>query len=76
LKVVRVVEIDMQNPHPDPLQQQPFDDMEGLRDFSPGTIERRRVLGREIALGRLEPFLGRLPSPTQPTAAEAVASRS
>ena len=76
LKVVRVVEIDMQNPHPDPSQQQPFDDMEGLRDFSPRTIERRRALGREIALGRLEPVLGHLPPTAQPAAAEAVASRS
>jgi predicted acylesterase/phospholipase RssA len=55
-KIVTVVEIDMQNPNGGTArsaEQMEIDDSEGLRDFSPGTVELRRAAGYEIATEKL-----------------------
>jgi NTE family protein len=53
-KVVSVVDVDLQNPEDDTTgAEQPFDDADGLRDFSAATVERRRSAGYTIAAARL-----------------------
>ena len=54
-KVIKVLDLDMQDPEHSPLpgrqeaEQDPADDQDGLRDFSPATVERRRAHGYEFA---------------------------
>ena len=36
------------------IAEQPFDDADGLRDFSPDVIRRRRALGRNYASAKLQ----------------------
>ncbi|MFL5170971.1 MAG: hypothetical protein ACJ8CX_09965, partial [Microvirga sp.] len=56
-KVIKVVDIDMQDPSDsDPTPQDSADDEYGLRDFSPPTIERRRERGHALGVKRLTPF--------------------
>jgi NTE family protein len=57
-KVVKVLDLDMQDPSHAPLpgRQDVADDQDGLRDFSPATVERRRAHGYEFAMGQLRPF--------------------
>src|SRR3954468_19265740 len=56
-KVIKVVDIDMQDPSDsDPTPQDSADDEYGLRDFSPPTIERRRANGYALAMKRLAPL--------------------
>jgi NTE family protein len=56
-KVIKVVDIDMQDPSDsDPTPQDSADDEYGLRDFSPPTIERRRERGHALGMKRLAPF--------------------
>ena len=57
-KLVTVIDVDMQDPGDgEPDKQKPFDDLEGLRDFSPKTVERRRSAGYRIATRRLSAHL-------------------
>ena len=57
-KLVTVVDVDMQDPSDgQPARQNPLDDHEGLRDFSPRTVEYRRAAGYIIATKRLTPYL-------------------
>ena len=52
----------MQDPEHSPLpgrqeaEQDPADDQDGLRDFSPATVERRRAHGYEFARRQLGPW--------------------
>jgi hypothetical protein len=47
----------MQDPSDgEPVPQDPADDQDGLRDFSPPTIERRRANGYALAMKRLAPL--------------------
>ena len=56
-KVIQVVDVDMQDPSDgEPRPQDPADDQDGLRDFSPPTIERRRAHGYALAMKRLAPL--------------------
>jgi len=56
-KVIKVVDVDMQDPSDlEPAPQDPADDQDGLRDFSPPTIERRRAHGYALAMKRLAPL--------------------
>ena len=58
LKLVTVVDVDMQDPSDsEPAKQKSFDDLEGLRDFSPKTVERRRAAGHRIATKKLSVHL-------------------
>jgi hypothetical protein len=57
-KVIKVIDIDMQDPSDqEPVLQDPADNEDGLRDFSPPTIERRRAHGYALAMRRLAPVL-------------------
>ena len=57
-KLITVVDVDMQDPGDgQPAPQSPLDDSEGLRDFSPRTVEFRRAAGHAIATKRLTPLL-------------------
>ena len=61
-KIVTLVDIDVQNPDGSTspgTDQSPFDDLEGLRDFSARTVELRRSAGYRIATGKLAEHLGR-----------------
>ena len=53
-----ITHIDMQDPDAasEPGAQEPFDDQNGLRDFSLDTVKRRRALGYAIAERRLRPL--------------------
>jgi predicted acylesterase/phospholipase RssA len=52
-----IAEIDLQNPGgPDSAPQDPSDDEAGLRDFSPGTVDRRRRDGYIRAREKLVPL--------------------
>jgi len=56
-KVIKVVDVDMQDPSDgEPVPQDPADDQDGLRDFSPPTVERRRANGYTLAMKRLAPI--------------------
>jgi predicted acylesterase/phospholipase RssA len=68
LKVVTVVDVDMQNPlgsTASSVEQVPVDDSEGLRDFSARTVELRRSIGYRITAERLAAFLQRGPKPVR-----------
>jgi hypothetical protein len=54
-KVVRFVDIDMQDSGARPGPQSRSDDQDGLRDFSPATVRDRREAGHDIARSRLLP---------------------
>lgn len=57
-KVVKVVDVDMQDPSDgEPFPQDPSDDQDGLRDFSPSTVERRRAQGYALTMKRLAPVV-------------------
>ncbi|MCJ2054309.1 patatin-like phospholipase family protein [Methylobacterium sp. J-070] len=51
LKLVEVLEVDFQDRGPS--GETRFDDENGLRDFSAGTVEQRRAYGYELATARL-----------------------
>jgi hypothetical protein len=61
-KVIKVLDLDMQDPEHSPLpgrqeaEQDPSDDQDGLRDFSPATVERRRANGYDFARRQLGPW--------------------
>src|SRR4051812_24696587 len=57
-KVIRILDLDMQDPKhsPVPGRQDEADDQDGLRDFSPPTVERRRAHGYEFAQHQLGPW--------------------
>jgi NTE family protein len=61
-KVIKVLDLDMQDPEHSPLpdrqeaEQDPADDQDGLRDFSPATVERRRAHGYDFARRQLGPW--------------------
>ena len=61
-KVIKMLDLDMQDPEHSPLpgrqeaEQDPADDQDGLRDFSPATVERRRAHGYEFARRQLGPW--------------------
>jgi len=60
LKVVTVVDVDMQNPQgstANAAEQVPVDDSEGLRDFSARTVELRRATGYRITAEKLAGYL-------------------
>jgi NTE family protein len=61
-KRIEILDLDMQDPEHSPLpgrqeaEQDPADDQDGLRDFSPVTVERRRAHGYEFARRQLGPW--------------------
>ncbi|MFL5198597.1 MAG: patatin-like phospholipase family protein [Microvirga sp.] len=63
-KRIEILDLDMQDPEHSPLpgrqeaEQDPADDQDGLRDFSPATVERRRAHGYEFARRQLGPWFG------------------
>jgi len=54
-KMIDIIDIDMQNPSGELRPQNAADDEFGLRDFSSGTVRRRRDAGYRIARERLAP---------------------
>ena len=61
LKLVEVLEVDFQDRGPS--GETRFDDENGLRDFSAGTVEQRRAYGYELATARLARASRRLGRP-------------
>ena len=63
-KLIEVLDLDMQDPEHSPMpgrqeaEQDPADDQDGLRDFSPPTVERRRAHGYDFAKRQLGPWFG------------------
>jgi NTE family protein len=57
-KRIEILDLDMQDPEHSPLpgRQDAADDQDGLRDFSPPTVERRRTHGYEFARRQLGPW--------------------
>jgi NTE family protein len=56
LKIIRIVDLDMQEPSSGADAQDPSDDQYGLRDFSLPTVSRRREHGSAVALKHLRPL--------------------
>jgi predicted acylesterase/phospholipase RssA len=77
-KLVQVVNIDMQDPDASasPAEQHETDDEDGIRDFSPRTVGRRRAAGHRIARLILSPIFEKLGLTSGADASPTAAARS